>query len=93
MSFAREGGRRSVMDRVLEVRRTMNGWIVEYPGGEDCFADGQGGGYHLGLAATEVSYEFTEEQGELVIRLSHPVAIENAQRRSAGRTEREGGEG
>lgn len=69
-------------DVVLEVRRTMNGWIVEYPGGEDVFSDGQGGGYHLSTIGTEVQFEFMEEQGELVVRLSHPHARRNAANRS-----------
>lgn len=62
-------------DVVLEVRRTMNGWIVEYPGGEEAFSDGCGSCFQLSTIHTDVHYEFVEEnEGELVVRLSRPKA-------------------
>lgn len=61
---------------VLEVRRTMNGWVVEYPGGEEPFTDGCGSCFTLSTIHTDVSYEFTEENGgELTIRLTKPPQL------------------
>lgn len=60
------------MNVVLEVRRTMNGWIVEYPGGEDCFNDGARTGYSLSTIETDVWYEFEEQDGSLVIHVHKP---------------------
>lgn len=59
-------------DVVLEVRRTMNGWIVEYPGGEDCFNDGTRRGFSLSTIQTDVRYDFEEQDGSLLIHVHRP---------------------